>query len=125
MLHLFFTCDFSQNLWWKIGEEWNTNLMLIDMILDEERRSFNPFFKIAMIVGCWSLWNHMNSITFDNQQRSLDICYKFFTSSIQEIRHRVKPGFEGGNARLDRYIVNSLVLFFVFLFLSLLPSYCT
>lgn len=96
MLHLFFTCDFSQNLWWKIGEEWNTDLLLLDMIMDAERRSFNPFFKIAMIAGCWSLWNHRNSIIFDNQQRSLDICYNFFKSSIQEIRHRVKPGLKEG-----------------------------
>jgi hypothetical protein len=41
ILHLFFQCDFSQKIWWKIGEEWNTELNVIEMIVD---RSLNRFF---------------------------------------------------------------------------------
>jgi hypothetical protein len=26
MMHLFFQCDFSQKIWWRIEEEWNTEL---------------------------------------------------------------------------------------------------
>jgi hypothetical protein len=57
MIHLFFQCDFSQNFWWRIGEEWNTELDIIDMIVKAKYRSLNKFFKEAMIAGCCSIWN--------------------------------------------------------------------
>jgi hypothetical protein len=102
LAHLFFSCDFSQVIWWKIGEEWNTDLQLIDMILDNSIRSANPFFKVAMMAGCWSIWNHRNKIIFDNEQRSIQGCYNSFKSTIQEIRHRVKPSLkEGMQAWID------------------------
>jgi hypothetical protein len=34
MIHLLFECDFSQTFWWKIGEEWNLDFDLINMIID-------------------------------------------------------------------------------------------
>ena len=96
MLHLFFSCDFSQNFWWKINEEWNTDLEFIDMLMEAKRRSSNPFFKIAMIAGCWSIWNHRNSIIFDGNHRDPDLCYDFFKASVHDIRHRVKPSLKEG-----------------------------
>jgi hypothetical protein len=65
MVHLFFSCDFSQNFWWKIGEEWYVDLNTIEMISDARDRLNNAFFKEAMISGCWSLWNQRNGIIFD------------------------------------------------------------
>jgi hypothetical protein len=52
MLHHFFACDFSQNFWWEVREEWNIDLPLIDMLNKKKNRSPNPFFIISMIVGC-------------------------------------------------------------------------
>jgi hypothetical protein len=52
MFHLFFSCDFSQNFWWKLGEEWNVELDIMDMIIDARDRSQNTFFKEIMISGC-------------------------------------------------------------------------
>jgi hypothetical protein len=49
MFHLFFSCDFSQNFWWKLGEEWNVELDTMDMIMDAGDRSHNTFFKEIMI----------------------------------------------------------------------------
>jgi hypothetical protein len=34
MIHLFFSCDYSQKFWWKIGEEWNVDLNFIEMITE-------------------------------------------------------------------------------------------
>jgi hypothetical protein len=67
MLHLLFQCDFSQNFWWKIGEEWNTELNVIEMIMHAKQRSLNRCFNEAMIAGCWSIWNERNSIIFGDK----------------------------------------------------------
>jgi hypothetical protein len=37
MAHLFFLCDFSRNLWWKIGIEWNEDMDHTNMMIDGER----------------------------------------------------------------------------------------
>jgi hypothetical protein len=55
MIHLFFQCDFNQFFWWRIGEEWNTELDIIDMILEAKHRSLNKFLMETMIAGCWSI----------------------------------------------------------------------
>jgi hypothetical protein len=38
MLHLFFSCDFSHNLWWKVGEEWNTDFHFINMLIEAKKK---------------------------------------------------------------------------------------
>jgi hypothetical protein len=96
MLHLFFQCDFSRNFWWKIGEEWNTELEMIDMLMEAKNRSTNHFFKEAMIAGCWSIWNQRNSFIFDGKPVDLDSCFAFFKESISLIRHRVRPSLREG-----------------------------
>ena len=102
MPHLFFSCKFSMEFWNKLGESWDIELQFNDMIMDAKNRSGNNFFKIAMMAGCWSLWNHRNKIIFDNEQRSMNTCSAFFKASIEDIRHRVKPSLkEGMQAWID------------------------
>jgi hypothetical protein len=45
MMHLFFECDFSQTFWWKIGEEWNLDFDLINMIIDAKKQIFKSFLQ--------------------------------------------------------------------------------
>jgi hypothetical protein len=45
MSHLFFSCDFSQTLWWKILEEWNLDLDFTKVITKAKTRSLNIFLK--------------------------------------------------------------------------------
>ena len=66
------------------------------MLLDANQRSNSPFFKVAMIAGCWSLWNHRNKIIFDNNQRNLDTCVASFIEFVGLVRHRVKPSLQQG-----------------------------
>lgn len=102
MKHLFFDCIFSQNMWGTLGQTWNSDLQFIDMLIDAKNKSTNVFFKIAMITGCWSIWNHRNKIIFDGEIRSLQLCYSFFVDSVHVIRHRIKPSLkEGMQAWLD------------------------
>ena len=96
MPHLFFSCKFSTEFWEKLGETRETELQLNEMIMEAKNRSVNSFFKIAMMAGCWSLWNHRNKIIFDNEQRNLNTCYMFFKLAIEDIRHRVKPSLKEG-----------------------------
>jgi hypothetical protein len=56
-IHLFFSCDYSQQFWCKLGIEWNTEHDLMDMLTDGRHRYDFIYFKEALIVGCWTLWN--------------------------------------------------------------------
>ena len=94
--HLFFECKFSKDFWSILGENWNTDLGFIEMLLDAQQKSTNGFYKVSLIAGCWSLWNHRNKIIFDNEQRSMVACLDMFKLSVSLIRHRVKPSLKEG-----------------------------
>jgi hypothetical protein len=96
LLHLFFSCDFSQNFWWRLGYEWNTNLALIDMLKDGKHRHGGICFKEILIIGTWNLWNHRNRIIFDNEDRSLETCYGMFKEYFALVMHRAKPSLKEG-----------------------------
>ena len=96
MMHLFFSCSFSQITWEIIGEEWKTDLGLMDMLIEAKNRSTNPFFELSMIVGCWSIWNHKNKIIFGVEITNIDTCVNFFKTSVVLIRHRAKPILKEG-----------------------------
>lgn len=66
-MHLFFSCDFSQNFWMTLGMEWNTELNITDMLMDGKERIKTLVFKESMIAGYWSLWKHRNNIIFDHK----------------------------------------------------------
>jgi hypothetical protein len=67
------------------------------MLIEAENSSFNPFFKIAMIVGCWSIWNHRNKNHFLwDSKRYIEVCYQLFKEAISMIRHRVRPSLKEG-----------------------------
>jgi hypothetical protein len=85
MAHLFFHCDFSRNLWWKIGMEWNEDMDHINMMIDGQRRSDNVYFKEILIAGCWSIWIHRNNIIFEHDSRDLLACFDHFKVSIGTI----------------------------------------
>ena len=93
---LFFGCEFSQIFWWKLNQEWNMDLDIIDMLIDGRNRFNQKCFKEYLIIGCWSLWNHRNKIIFDGGHLSLDSCFSFFKETFSLIRHRAKPSLNDG-----------------------------
>lgn len=52
LMHLFFSCDFSQNFWLAIGFEWNKDYDLIEMLLEGKRRNNTQCYKECLIAGC-------------------------------------------------------------------------
>ena len=94
--HLFFGCEFSQIFWWKLNQEWNVDLDLIDMLLDGRNRANQKCFKEFLIIGCWSLWTHRNSIIFNGGHLDLDFCFSSFIETFSLIRHRAKPSLKDG-----------------------------
>ena len=75
--------------------EWNNDLDLFNMLTDAKRYKL-ICFKESLIVGCWSLWNHMNRCIFDNHPISLDIYFQDFLSSFDLVRHKAKPSLKEG-----------------------------
>ena len=96
MQHLFFGSDFSQTFWWKLNQEWNYDLELMDMLLDGRARSDQPCFIEYLIIGCWSLWNHRNRIIFDHDELDWDACFSIFVENFSLIIHRAKPSLREG-----------------------------
>jgi hypothetical protein len=58
ILHLFFECSFSQNFWWGLEIEWNSDYDINKMILDAKERYLSPFLMEVSITGCLE---HMGS----------------------------------------------------------------
>ena len=81
--HLLFSCTFSQNFWWNIDIEWNTDLHIHDMIYDGKLRYNIPFFMEIVTIGCWSLWNQRNWLIFENIPCSIASCKFNFTSTFK------------------------------------------
>ena len=96
LLHLFFGCDFSQIFWWKLNEEWNYDMELVDMLLDGRARSNLNCFKEILIIGFWSIWNHRNTILFEGDQINMDRCLAMFKETFSLIMHRAKPSLKDG-----------------------------
>jgi hypothetical protein len=96
MIHLFFQCDFSQTFWWRLGMEWDTDLSLIDMLIDGKQRNNSIYFKEAMIIGCWTIWIHRNKFIFDNAPICQDRCFAMFRESFALIMYRAKPSLKDG-----------------------------
>lgn len=55
LMHLFFSCDFSQIFWMNIGNQWNTDHNLMDILLEGRKQDTHGCFKECLIAGCWSL----------------------------------------------------------------------
>ena len=97
--HLFFGCDFSQQFWWRLNQEWNYDLELYDMLLDGRSRAGQICFTEYLIIGCWSLWNHRNKIIFDGENLCLDLCIFMFKETFSLTMHRAKPSLKEGMQR--------------------------
>jgi hypothetical protein len=95
-IHLFFACDFSQRFWWNLNIEWNTELPIMDLLMDGKRRHDFSCFKEILLTGCWTLWNQRNRIIFDGEQCAMQYSLHFFKDLFSLIRHRAKPSLKEG-----------------------------
>lgn len=70
--------------------KWNTNYDVINMLINGKSR-MNPIcFKKILIIGSWSIRNHRNGITFENQQICMNQCRRAFKDTFQMVMVRAK-----------------------------------
>lgn len=103
MLHIF---SLDANLVISSGgcSNWNGILILplLDMLEGNEHIELNRCPKEALILGCWSIWNHRNHIIFDAANKSIDVAFHSFKDFLSPVRHRAKTSLrEGMSAWLD------------------------
>lgn len=75
--HLFFECDFSQNFWWMLNQEWNLDQPIMEILLDSKPVRLQSFYEM-MILGCWSTWTHRNGIIFGGDDVNIHKCFRMF-----------------------------------------------
>jgi hypothetical protein len=85
IMHLFFSCRFSQGLWWSISMEWNYDENVHGMIIDAS-------------INHWLLdtWNQRNGMIFENVQCSIDACKMDFRNIFHMTMIRDKPSIREG-----------------------------
>jgi hypothetical protein len=87
---------FCQTFWWKLNFEWNTDLSIIDMLMDCRSRYNLKRFKEVIIIGCWAMWNHRNKNIFENQSIGQTECFRIFKQDFHLMMHRAKPSLKEG-----------------------------
>lgn len=96
LTRLFFSCDFSQNFWMALGFEWNTDLDIINMLMDGKQRTTSACFKETLLAGCWSIWKHKNSIIFYHKPRSITYALCCFKEHFGMIMKKARPTLKDG-----------------------------
>ncbi|PNT60496.1 hypothetical protein BRADI_5g00746v3 [Brachypodium distachyon] len=71
-----FACPFSQGFWWRLDIDWNPDVHFLDMLISTNQFHVNNPREV-LILGCWSIWNHMNYIIFQNGDRLLNVAMLF------------------------------------------------
>ena len=56
LLHLFFSCPFSQDCWNTLHIHWNLNLDPLDMVIEARTTFGHCIFREIMITACWIIW---------------------------------------------------------------------
>jgi hypothetical protein len=95
-IHLFFACDFSQHFWWNLNLECNSELPIMDLLIDGKRRHNISCFKEILMAGCWTLWKQRTRVIFDGDECAMKFSHCFCKDGIILIRHRAKPNLKEG-----------------------------
>jgi hypothetical protein len=95
-IHLFFACDFSQHFWWNLNLEWNSELPIMDLLIDGKRRHNISCFKEILMAACWTLWKQRTIVIFDGDECAMKFSLCFCKDVIILIRHRAKPSLKEG-----------------------------
>ena len=94
--HLFFSYDFSKNVWLNLNMEWNTDLNIDEMMIEAKNRTKLIGFEECIMAGCWSIWKHRNAIIFDNKTKDIAYCISCFKEHITIIIKKAKPSLKEG-----------------------------
>lgn len=91
LLHLFFDCSFSRQVWHLLGINWDTILEPNEMLLQGRQSFGSKIFREVIMVAVWSIWCHRNRIIF-NQATTCIVRWKtFFKEEMELVMLKVKP----------------------------------
>jgi hypothetical protein len=79
----------------QLGFEWNSDLDIIEMLLDGRRYSISCF-KEVLIIGSWAIWNHRNKHIFYGAPINHRECFRFFREDFMMIMQKAKPSLKEG-----------------------------
>nr|TKW38309.1 hypothetical protein SEVIR_1G106500v2 [Setaria viridis] len=91
--HLFFDCPFNQACWIFLGINWDTALQPTEMITKAREDVNSCIFREVLIIACWSIWCHRNTIIFDNGSLFFKRWRSLFEREMNLVNLRVKPDF--------------------------------
>lgn len=50
--HLFLGCEFSQQFWWMLGLEWDSELAIVDILMANQHLHHISCFREVLTLGC-------------------------------------------------------------------------
>nr|TKW03477.1 hypothetical protein SEVIR_7G027000v2 [Setaria viridis] len=88
--HLFFNCPFSEACWIYLDIQWDSSLHPLQMIIQARQRFGSCIIREIVIVACWTLWCHRNSIVFNAQSLSFARWRLSFVEEMRRVSLRAK-----------------------------------
>lgn len=85
--------------------EFNTDENIIPMIIDARSRYKYEFFMEILIIGCWSIWNHINGMIFDNIPANINACRQAFKMTFHDTMIRAKPSILGTRCSTKGFVL--------------------
>jgi hypothetical protein len=79
--HLFLTCSFAKQCWSILGTNLPDNSVLPGITSTLKARLQSDFFKVAVILMCWSIWVARNDLIFNGIQPNIQSCKGFSSLS--------------------------------------------
>ena len=90
IVHLFFTCPFSQRCWDALGIQWPNGTDWDRMLHEGKDRWARPMFLEVFAVAAWGIWKERNDKHFRGIQPSFDSWRNRFKQDFAMLVHRSK-----------------------------------
>lgn len=92
IVHLFFSCTFSQRVWNYLQVDWspNQNMTTYQMAVAARQDFGKPFFTEVVFTAAWNIWILRNGKVFRNEQPLFRTWRHNFIHDMTLLVHRIK-----------------------------------
>ena len=90
IVHLFFTCPFSQRCWDALGIQWPKDTDRFRMLHEGKVRWARPMFLEVFAVAAWEIWKERNDKHFRGIKPSYESWRSRFKQDFAMLVHRSK-----------------------------------
>lgn len=105
--------------WNSLSISWETDLQLLDMVLQARMDFGDSIFREIFITACWTIWTTRNSVIFDSKQPNLMVWKRNFKEEIGLVCTKAKQSLGDDRLSLWKERVN---VFSPFIFLLALGA---